>query len=246
MHKIRFAGMIILGMLGIALAVQIPASALNPYYPTADAYTDLNDTSFNSGMDTTLLLYASNAAGCIPTSYLWYKFSIPATASTIGDAYMYMRFTTAGSGTMDLMLGSSTDTSWLENDPGGITWDTQPVTDTLTLATAASVAPGGEIVFNSPNLTSYLNNHRGQTVSLVVRANCNGTVSINPTRNVNTKENGGGSGVRLELFNPTAIKLVSLTAGSNNPPVLWALLIISALAGFALFGLLFMRRARNH
>jgi hypothetical protein len=243
MQKFRFAGLIILSVLFIALAVQMPVLAQNPYYPTADAYTDLNDPTYNSGTDTVLQLTASNAAGCVPTSYLWYKFNIPVSSTTIGSANLYMRFTSAGSGTMDLMLGSSTDTSWLES---GITWDTQPVTDTLTLATAASVAPGGEVLFTGSTLASYLDARRGQTVSLVVRANCNGVVSIAPSRNVNTKENVGGSGVHLDLFGPTAIKLVTLTAGSNNSPALGVLVVFLGLVGLAAIGLLLVRRARSH
>jgi hypothetical protein len=80
----------------LALGLSGNAAAQNPYLALADTYTDINSPAVNHGSDTSLLLSASNHAGCVPATYLWYQFSIPAIAQTIGQANLYLSFENIG------------------------------------------------------------------------------------------------------------------------------------------------------
>ena len=82
----------------------------------ADTYTDINNPAVNHGSDTLLLLSASNNAGCVPVTYLWYQFSIQAIAQTIGQANLYLTFENiCGGAPLCMELRSSSDTTWTES-----------------------------------------------------------------------------------------------------------------------------------
>jgi hypothetical protein len=95
-----------------------------------------------------------------------------------------------------------------------LTWSNQPALDSPALATATGATSGSTATFSSAALANYLNARQGQTVSLVVRANCSGSVSTSVALPLRTKENPSGSGASLALFGPTAVTLRSLTARS--------------------------------
>jgi hypothetical protein len=229
------ASMLALGISGIAVAQ-------NPHLTLADTYTDINNPTVNHGSDTLLLLSATNAAGCVPVTYLWYQFSIPATAQTLGQANLYLAFENIGGGaTLDMELRSSPDTTWTES---GLTWANQPALDPTILATALSVPRGSTATFSSTTLSNYLDAHKGQPVTLVVRANCSGTVAASANRGIRTKENASGSGVYLDLFTPTAVSLVDFTADSATLNPLGIVGIAAAV--IAMMALLFFVRRRAH
>jgi len=192
------------------------AGAVGPYAPTADTYTDINNQTANHGTEQNLLLSASNLESCVATTYLWFKFAIPSTGTTINTASLALTFG-SGSGTADLELLSSADTSWSET---GLTWSNQPALDSPALATATGATSGSTATFSSAALASYLNARQGQTVSLVVRANCSGSVSTSVALPLRSKENPSGSGASLALFGPTAVTLRSVTARSVGPAAL--------------------------
>ena len=221
----------------LALGLSGNAAAQNPYLALADTYTDINNPAVNHGSDTSLLLSASNNAGCVPVTYLWYQFSIPAIAQPIGQANLYLAFENIGGGAaLGMELRSSSDTTWTES---GLTWANQPALDPTVLATAPSVPPGSTATFSSTALANYLDAHKGQPVTLVVRANCSGTVAASANRGISTQENAAGSGVYLDLFTPTAVSLTNFTAASAplNPPG-----VAGGVAVIALVALLFLVR----
>jgi hypothetical protein len=142
----------------LALGLSGNAAAQNPHLALADTYTDINSPAVNHGSDTSLLLSASNNAGCVPVTYLWYQFSIPATAQTIGQANLYLPFENIGGGaTVDMELRSSSDTTWTES-----------------LDVGQSACPGSSSSGNCPErparkqrrlaaaLSNYLDAHKGQ------------------------------------------------------------------------------------
>ena len=169
--------------------------AQGPYAPSADTYTDLNAPDANHGADQHLLLGASNLAGCVETTYLWFKFDIPSAGSTLANANLALMLG-PGAGTVDLELRSSTDTSWSETE---LTWSNQPAPDADVLATATGVTPGSTATLSSANLAAYLNARQGQTVSLVVRADCDGSVSTSVALALKAREHPDGSGAILTL-----------------------------------------------
>jgi hypothetical protein len=171
------------------------AVAQGAYVPSADTYTDLNAPDANHGADQHLLLSASNLAGCVETTYLWFKFDIPSAGSTIADASLALTLG-PGAGTVDLELRSSADTSWSET---GLTWSNQPALDPNVLATAAGATPGSTATFRGAALTAYLNARQGQTVSLLVRADCDGVVSTSVALALQAREHPDGSGATLTL-----------------------------------------------
>jgi hypothetical protein len=220
--------MLVVGVLILGSSGNVAAQ--NPHLTSADTYTDINNPTVNHGSDTLLLLSASNLAGCVPVTNLWYKFDIPDVPTTIGTANLYLTFETFGSSnTLDMELRSSADTTWSET---ALTYSNQPAFEATVLATAASVPVGGTALFSSATLASYLNAHKGQTVSLIIRANCSDTVAVSANRGTRTKEHASGSGVYLDLFTPTAVSLADLTAASKPltlPDVLGIGVIVIAL-----------------
>jgi hypothetical protein len=205
--------------------------------PTADTYTDLNSPNANYGNETGLLLSASNAAGCRETTYFWYKYTIPTYPQEITEATFFLVFFSVGSGTMDLELRSSLDTSWIESGTGSLTWNNQEVLETTVLATSPSVPPGGTVQFSGELLANYLDTHQGQTITLVVRADCDGTVSTNPARAALTKENTSGSAASIEVYEPTAVSLISFTA--SNSGSVWGNLTVTGLIAMIVLPVLF-------
>lgn len=198
------------GALIILLLAALPFSGVlsaGPYAPTADTYTDSNNTGSNFGSDQSLLLAGDLFSGCTASTYLWFKFSIPNTGTTIGDADLDVTFGASGAGPADVELLGSTDATWGEST---LNWSNQGtyVSGLTSYATAAGANVGSTTTFTSPGLTSFLNTNQGQTVTLVVRADCNGTIS-NPTAiSVTSLENPSGSGVSLSLRDPNAVTLL--------------------------------------
>jgi len=210
------------------------AGAVGPYAPTADTYTDRNYQDDNYGSEQNLNLSASNPGTCVATTYLWFKFAIPSTGTTINTASLALTFG-SGSGTADLELLSSADTSWSET---GLTWSNQPALDSPALATATGATSGSTATFSSAALADYLNARQGQTVSLVVRANCSGSVSTSVALPLRARENPSGSGASLALFGPNAVTLRSVTAGSVSSGALPSL--ASGITAAAVMALIFL------
>lgn len=218
----------------------------NPIFPAIDSYTDGSDPDetwdMNFGNELFLQLGASNLAQCVPTTYLWYKFQIPSTTETIATANFSITFETIGAtGDMDMELMGSSDNGWTET---GITWRNQPALDIGQLATALSVPGGGTAVFSGSTLANHLNSRKGETVTLVVRANCAGTVSSQATRLSSSKENTNGSGAKLELFTPTAITLSAFSASSHISSPWILLLSVGLLVIVAAVAVVLHRRSR--
>ena len=197
------------GVLVVILAISAAGNvaAPGPYAPSADTYTDINAEDVNHGDDENLLLSASNLAGCVETTYLWFKFDVPSTGTTIDSASLALMFG-PGAGTVDLELRSSANTSWSET---GLTWSNQPELDADVLATAADVTPGSTATLDSADFAAYLDARQGQTVSLVVRADCDGSVSTSVALALPSRENPGGSGASLTLT------LTSTTTPTHTP-----------------------------
>jgi hypothetical protein len=236
MAKIRWFIIIItlVFILGFASATQV--LAVGPYLPFADTYTNLNDEEpTNYGNEAFMQLSASNAAGCVPATYLWFKFNVPNPAVTIDYAELAVPFEDkGGADSLDMQLLASPVTNWVEKDPNGITWATQPdLQGAPVLATAASAPPGADALFISSALASYLDGKKGQVVSLVVRANCAGSVGTSANRVIRTREHASGSGVELTMRNggPSNIRLLSFASRNPQPaPVFWFGLLIFGLA----------------
>lgn len=184
---------ILLAMAMLSAAGHVAADG--PYPPAADTYTDRNNTAANHGSDQNLLLSATNLAGCVETTYLWLKFDIPSTGATIAEASSSLTFG-VGAGTTDLELRSSADTSWSEAD---LNWSNQPVLEPDVLATATGISPGSTATFTGAALATYLSARRGQTVSLVVLADCHGSVPPLVALALPGRENASGSAASLAL-----------------------------------------------
>jgi hypothetical protein len=198
----------------VLLALLFPTTdtaAQTVVLPSADTYTDRNNTSANFGTEQYSLLSASTLGGCTQTTYLWFKFDIP-TGTSVEHAALSLTFFTSGAGVSDLELRSSADTSWNEADPGGLNWANQPALDPLVLSTATGAAPGGTVTFQDPDLATYLEAHLGETVSLVVRVDCGGSVAPSVALALETKENPAGAAAELEVTIPTSVTLSSFTA----------------------------------
>jgi hypothetical protein len=185
-------------------------SAVGPYGVVADTYTDVNSVNMNHGSDQTLLLSGTSAGACCTAStYVWLKFNVPDTTATISENSQLSIPLLAGANVlMDLELRSSSNTSWDENT---LTWANQPALDAQVLAVATNPAPGSDALFSGSDMATYLNNHKGQVVTLVVMAHCP-NVGVAATRYLRAKEyTGGGSGIELILQGPTAVSLQSLS-----------------------------------
>ncbi len=185
--------------------------AVGPYLPSADTYTDITNKTVNHGADGTLLLFASNLAGCVPSTYIWLKIPVPDTMDTISTAILAIPLLSSGAGDMDLELRTIADSDfgW---DEGSLIWDGQPALTAIVLATASNPAPGTDAVFQGPALEEFLDAHKGQEVTLVVRANCSGTVSPVAGRAVSSKEASGVEGITLTLSGATAVSLTEMKA----------------------------------
>lgn len=233
----------LIAMLTLAGGGQVVA--LSPYYPLADTYTDLAEQTANYGADIYTTVNASNLAGCVETTYSWYKFAVPATGRTIGQASLTLAIILLGSGTADLELRSTTDTSWTEGDSTtGIAWATQPALDPTVLAVFNGATIDNAAVFSGTTFANYLDARQGQTVSLVVRARCAGSVSASVALNTQSREHPSGSGARLDIATPTNVTLQSVIAAplsSDNSLPLVGGLLLAALGGV----LVFARRRRH-
>lgn len=186
--------------IGVVIAMLAPQVSANtavsgPLLPAADSYTDVNAQDANHGEDQHLLLSASNLTSCVETTYLWFKFDVPSTGATITDASLNLTFG-PGAGTVNLELRSSEDTSWSE---AGLSWSNQPTLDADALATTTSVTSGSTAELSSLGLAAYLNARQGQTVSLVVRADCEGSVSTSVALALQAREHPDGPAASLTL-----------------------------------------------
>lgn len=213
MHKLSIF-LLIVSLVIIFLIPSQSAIAVGPYTPIADAYTLLNDPDTVTGLDEYLLLSASNADGCVPSSYVWFKFQVPNPSATIAYATLSVPIDPVydGDEKLDMELRFSSNTSWEEDS---ITWTNQPELDGLVLTTAPSTNAPNDALFTGGNLASYLNSHKGETVSLVVKANCNGNVYIEATRVFPARENTTANKVELILQGPTNVSLLDLQANSR-------------------------------
>lgn len=225
-------------VMSLSLALNSSAAALNPYLPSADTYTDKTNPTYNSGNEQYLLLSASTQGGCAEATYLWYKFDIPATSQTIGQANLHVTFDNYAAGTMDLELRSAADASWTET---GLNWNNQPALEPTILATVPNVTVNTSITFAGTELANYLDSHRGQAVSLVIRAHCPNVVAPSADLVPHTKEYASGSGVYLDLFTPTAVSLADLT-GASTPLNSLGMAILGAAVIAVLVLLFFVRR----
>jgi hypothetical protein len=203
-------------MLLFSLTLQTQSAyAVGPYNPIADAFTILSDPDMTFGTDPYLFLSASNADGCVPSSYVWFKFDVPNPTAAITFATLSVPVDLAydGDEDLDMELRSSAGTDW---DETTISWSNQPVLDAGVLATAPSTVAPNDALFTSPALAAYLNGKKGQTVSLVVKANCNGNVFIEATRLFAARENTlAPHKVELILQGPTQVQLVEMKGMSR-------------------------------
>ncbi|MGB9586205.1 MAG: DUF7594 domain-containing protein, partial [Anaerolineales bacterium] len=119
----------------------------------------------------------------------------------------------SGNENLDMELRSSPDTNWAEST---LTWSTQPDLDPDVLATAASTVAPNDALFTSSEFASYLNDKKGQMVSLVVKANCNGNVAVEATRVIAARENTNANPVELILQGPTNVGLSEMKAVAGN------------------------------
>lgn len=210
--------MLILLIFFVGILLALPTQsvfAVGPYTPLADAFTLLNDPDINNGTENWLFLSASNADGCVPSSYVWFKFQVPDTSTTIRFATLSVPIDSIYTGTesLDMELRSSSNTSWEEDS---IKWSNQPDLDDTVLATAPSTVAPNDALFSGTTFASYLNGKKGQIVSLVVKANCNGNVYIESTRVFPARENTSANKVELILQGPTNVNLVEMRAASNS------------------------------
>lgn len=235
-------------LLALALTIVVPIGVLAawPHLPLEDTFTDRNNVSATHGSDINLFLSASNPSGtCVDTTNLWYKFSVPATASTIGTANLILTFNVAGSGTTDLELLGGTDTSWSETS---LTWEDQAaiLSGLTSYARATGAQPGATVTLTDPDLSDFLTSHRGETVTLVVRADCTGTVGTLVALAVASKENANGSGTVMELYTPTAVAHRTLSANSISREAIWlnsGLIVVCLL--IMLFRFIYLQRRPN-
>ena len=105
-------------------------------FPLADAYVqDGTTASTNFGTATPMLLKTANQSGQRRDVYL--KFDVSSVSRNITNAKL--RFTAAltAAGAINTSAETAPDTTWLENDPGGINWNNKPVRSATALATVA-------------------------------------------------------------------------------------------------------------
>ena len=191
-----------------------PAKAEGSYPPTADAHTDWTEPDYNTGSEHYSQLAASNLAGCVVTTLLWLKFDIPTDLATITEATLNLEVVDPYSvGTTNLQLRYSTDTTWQESS---ITWETQPELNPEVLAIVEGVTGGTTAVFSSAALAALANEHRGETISLVVSGDCCCIVKPVVSFVTRTKEHPEGSSASLTLAGPTAVTLVNFEAVPQN------------------------------
>lgn len=227
MQKITL--LMLIFFLGILLVLPTQSVfAVGPYTPIADAFTLLNDPNDNNGTVPWLFLSASNADGCVPSSYVWFKFQVPNPSATIAYATLSVPIHPVydGDEKLDMELRSSPGVDWTEES---LTWNNQPPLDPTVLATAPSTVAPNDALFFGDTFASYLNGKKGQTVSLVVKANCNGEVFIESTRVFAARENTDPQyKVELILQGPTNVNLVEMRAASrswNGQSVLFAVFL---------------------
>lgn len=195
-----------------------PVMAQESYPPTEDAHTDMTEPTYNTGSEFYSQLAVSNLAGCIATTQLWLKFSIPSDLPTVTNATLTLLIESSppSVGTTNLQLRYSDNTTW---DEGSITWGTQPSLNDTVLGIAQGVVGGTTATFSSAALATLANTHKGQTISLVVKGECGGTVSPVVALVARTKEHTSGSGALLTLDAPTAVTLANFGASSQNNQV---------------------------
>lgn len=242
MKKSFLSALGIFSLLAIVFGLAGGALAQNPHIAVADTYTDSNNVDMNFGTQGALLLSATrvDASTCTATTYLWFKFTIPSTAQTIANATLNVTFFgSLGTGLLATELRSSADATWGETT---LTWSNQPAFEATVLGTSPSVAPGGTAQYGGSGsaLATYLNNHKGQDVSLIVRADCSSTVDFYADRVVLTKESFN-NGIGLDLFNPTAVGLLSFSGASSSFSP-WSLLLVTGLVLLALTVYLVLHR----
>jgi len=231
-------------ILAILLLPIIGVTAAGPYTPTEDTYTDRNSPNDINGADENLLLSASTAgSSCVEATYLWFEFAIPATGTTIAAAGLELTIGATGSGSTDLELLGSTDISWSENS---LAWSNQDafVSSLTEYATATGASKGSVITLESQALADFINTNQGQSVTLVVRADCDGTVSPSVALSVASLENQSGSGAQLLLQGPNAVTLQELGArsGENSQSITLLARIIITLLAFIFGSLIILRR----
>jgi len=192
----------------------------SPHYTTADAYTTINYPDDNFGTEPYLMLAASNTpdSGCVKTSFLWFKFNVPNPTTTISFATLSVPIDPiyAGNEALPMEVHSSSNTSWTET---GITYNnSKDHVDATVLAISPSTPPGSDALFTSPELAAYLNAHKGQTVTLVVMANCAASPApaTDAVRVVKALQHTDSSQVELLLQGPTAVEVKTLTARSPS------------------------------
>ncbi len=207
------------------------AYAVGPYTPLADTYTLLNDPNIIAGSELYLFLSASNLAGCVPTSYVWLKFQVPNPSATIATAILSVPIDPVypGDEPLDMELRSSSDTTWQE---ASLNWANQPTLDPTVLATASSTVAPSDALFMGPTFADYLNSRKGQLVSLVVKANCNGNVSVSADRVIPARENTTWHKVELDLRSPSNVGLLDMKGSTGTQP--GQIVILGILVGLSL------------
>lgn len=223
MFKIRkISGLLLLTFLLCLTPGQV-GLADGPYYPLHDTITDINAPDYIFGLDYYLQLNASytQESGCVPSSYIWFKFLVPSTSVTISTARLVLPLDYIDPGTelLPMELLASADTDW---DEATLMWDIQPALDLTTgvLATSPSIEPPNDVQFMGPTFAGYLDEKKGQLVTLVVRADCNQPVAFLADRLIASKENSDPNALHVELGlqSPSNIALTSFLAEGSQEP----------------------------
>jgi hypothetical protein len=185
--------------------------------PFADTYTDDTNPDKAYGLDDYLFLRVDNGlvntSGCTASTYIWLKFAIPYTVKNIPAVVLSIPSEPdSDDNSMDLELFGSPDISW---DESSLTWDNQPNNGLELITAAIGAPPGSDTLFWGSGLENYVNAHKGELVSFLVKADCDGSVSETAERIVRALQHSQGSGVELYYDYPAAVSMVKFTARSD-------------------------------
>ena len=230
---------LISGLLTITVVLTVASAVHSAASNPADTYTQstASDTQFGTTDSDNLKAGCSNGNA---TSIIYLQWNLTGISQPIGpDTKLMLNVSQVVPGSSgSIKLWKVSDDTWNE---ATLTWSNRPANG-AEIASSSIPVGTGLLTFTGQALADYTNEETSFTDGSVDTNTGDDTVSFaigieacSPFANIqfDSKEKSGGPAPALNLFNPTAITLSTLTAntGSTTPyPLLAALIGLTAAA----------------
>lgn len=246
-------------IVALFLSLLLVATALAVYTTTGDTYVDRDNAGTNYATNSQLVAGSTAVSGldtCDRVDQIVYlEFDLSAVSGEIdGNSSLQINSIGAfGAGNVNV-YGLADDTLW---DPTTIDWTTAPIKDTLlsepVLASVTNPNPAGELLsFSDAALNDFLNDQTsftggGDLVSgddvatlLLGVSNCGAGMTVF------FDSSEAGNAPQLDLYDPTAVRVQTISAnqGSSGPDTTTLIIAGLGLLTVILIAMIGLRRRK--